>query len=39
MAFASPALSEGPVHLDAPKQETAMSFATIMVHVDVARDC
>jgi nucleotide-binding universal stress UspA family protein len=39
MAFASPALSEGPVHLDAPKHETAMSFATIMVHVDVARDC
>jgi hypothetical protein len=39
MAFAGPAQSEGPAHLDARKSKTAMSFATIMVHVDVARDC
>jgi nucleotide-binding universal stress UspA family protein len=38
MDFASPAQSEGPALLDARRSKTAMSFATIMVHVDVARD-
>jgi nucleotide-binding universal stress UspA family protein len=38
MAFANPAQSKEPAFLDARKSDTAMSFATIMVHVDVGRD-
>jgi hypothetical protein len=39
MAFVTPAQPEGPATALNPLSETATSFATMMVHVDVARDC
>jgi nucleotide-binding universal stress UspA family protein len=39
MAFVTPAQPEGPATALNPLSETATSFTTMMVHVDVARDC